>query len=368
MRGGYLAQIVAPCTPARVFRLQTDTLTPEVRHVRILGLSLVAVFALGTVAATSALAEKPLSEAALAKLYKPFSACPFNETDAEGYKPEECIFASTAGGKEGGEYTVGSITIPLSKKIILQGGENEEEESNKGGEGGRGAWFEATNNETLVAPPLNVPGGLSNRIASQPYWPAGLKESFANAKKNHELTATESLQLAGKPWVNRANLLEEKRTAFYLPMKVVVNSPWLTTLGGGTCHIGSAEHPIVVELTSDESTGPFPYEYNTSHGAKGELKFSDSFNEVKIINSTLVDNKYAVETGAEGCGGAYESFVDHAISTAAGVPAPAGANSVILKGTLFNANTTRTACVLGVYTKNSKEECETKAKEEGLNL
>ena len=340
------------------------------RHVRILGLCLVAVFAMGATTAGSAMAEKALSPKQLGKLYSSFKQCPVEEL-----KTEQCIAAETSGGKNGGEYTVGSITIPLSKKILLQGGEKEvyhgevteeEAESIYGYplENGAGIWYEAKNGETLVSPPLKVPGGLANRIAPQPYWPAGLAESFESAKKNHELSATETLQLAGRPWISRTNLLEENHTAFHLPMKVVVNSPWLTTLGGGTCQIGSTEHPISVELTSGESTGPFPYEYNTSHGAKGELYFSDNFNEVKIINSTLVDNTYAVTTGAEGCGGSYESYVDNAIDRAAGVPSPAGANNVILKGTLYDGNAGRTACVLEEYVpgRHSKEECEERYK------
>ena len=348
------------------------------RHVRILGLCLVAAFAMSALAATSAGAERPLSEAALAKLYKPLSQCPTGAKDSEGLEPGTCVFAETLGGKNGGEYTVGSITIPLSKKIILQGGENEAYGIRHHEEEGRGEWFGASNGETLVSPPLAVPGGLVNRIKPQPYWPTALKESYETARKNKELTATETLQLAGTPWVNRANLLEMQHKegepgliAFHLPMKVVVNSPWLTTLGGGTCHIGSTEHPIVVELTSGQSTGPFPYEYNTSHGLNYEARgvtFKDSFNIVEVPGSTLVNNTYAVETGAEGCGGSYESLVDHAISTAAGIPAPSGANSVILRGNLLNGNAERADCVLGKDEQLSKEQCETKAKEEGLNL
>ena len=59
----------------------------------------------------------------------------------------------------------------------------------------------------------------------------------------------------------------------------------------------------------------------------------DDFNYAELQGSTLVNNTYAVTTGAEGCGGAFESYVDHAVSTAAGVPDASGQNSVILTGT-----------------------------------
>ncbi len=343
------------------------------RHVRILGLCLVAAFAMSAIAAVPAMASESetgcnghpqCNVKQLDKLYSHFSQCP-----AENPKIGTCVFAETAGGKKGGEYTVGSITIPLNKKIILQGGEREvakiperekEAEEDYPGEStggfsslgerfskeGVGIWFGPTNgSETLVAPPLKVPGGFAKRIAPQPYWPQALTEKFEAAKKTHELTATETVELAGRPWISRANLLREEKTAYHLPMKVTVNSPFLTSLGGGICHVGSNEHPIIVELTSGTSTGPYPYEYNTSHGAAPAFFLKDNDNYVTIPNSTLVDNTFAVTTGAEGCGGEYESYVDRAISTAAGVPSPAGANSVILTGILYNSGSERTACV-----------------------
>ena len=242
--------------------------------------------------------------------------------------------AQTAGGKTGGQFTVGSITIPLSKKITLQGGQTQEGYDFYG-EGKLPEQFAEPENsaETLLAAPLKVPGGFVNRIAPQPYWPAALEESFENAKKNHELSATETLELAGTPEVAPDNLINEEYTAFELPMKVRVTSPWLTTLGGGPCDVGSDEHPIIVDLTSGTSTGPSPYEYNTSHGAVGKIHFKDELNYVELKGSTLVNNTYAVTTGAEGCGGEFEPYVDRAVSTAAGVPDASGQNSVILTGT-----------------------------------
>ena len=130
-------------------------------------------------------------------------------------------------------------------------------------------------------------------------------------------------------------------------MKVRVNSPWLTTLGGGPCHVGSNEHPIIVDLTSGASTGPFPYEYNTSQGNVGEIAFKDEFQYVEITHSTLVNSTYAVTTGAEGCGGEFESTVDHAISTAAGVPDLSGQNTVTLTGTQKVATSERTKQIIG---------------------
>ena len=312
------------------------------RHVRMLGLCLAAVLAMSMVVAGSAMAEeKPLTQKQLEKLYAPFGACPYNNPEVG-----ICVHAQTSGGKNGGQFTVGSITIPLSKKITLQGGLTW---AGYGNEPALSGFIEPENSaETLISPPLKVPGGFVNRIAPQPYWPTALKESFASAKKNKELTATETLELAGTPELSPDNLLFEEGTAFELPMKVRVNSPWLTTLGGGTCYVGSDEHPIIVDLTSGESTGPFPYEFNTGHGQNfSELHFKDNFDDVELLDSTLVNNTYAVPTGAEGCGGEFESYVNRAVSTAAGVPDASGSNSVVLTGTQKVATAERTKEIIG---------------------
>lgn len=295
----------------------------------MLGLCLVALFTIGAAAAVPALASKE-NEKRLEKLYSVYKNCPINNPVVN-----ECIFAQTAGGKNGGQYTVGSITVPLSKSIVLQGGVKFNEET------GEEVFIAPETGGALEAPPLKVPGGLAHRVTPQPFWPTALKESYESAKANQELTATETLELAGEPGISRTNLLEESGTAFYLPMKVHVNSPWLTTLGGNTCYVGSNEHPIIVKLTTGQSTGPFPYEFNTGHGSVGNIEFFDEFADIVLANSTLVDDEYAVSTGAEGCGGEFASYIDPAISAAAGVPAPSGANNVVLKGTLNDTEATR---------------------------
>lgn len=306
------------------------------RHVRTLGLCLIAAFAVSAMAAVPALAK----EWSLNKIYSPFKACPFNNPEVS-----ICVHAETYGGKTGGQFTVGSITIPLSKKITLQGGMTE---AGYTGETPLEGFFEPENGEgTLLSAPLKVPGGFAHRISPQPYWPTALRESYEAAKKNKELTATETLELAGTPEISPGNLLSAEGTAFELPMKVRVSSPWLTTLGGSTCYVGSNAHPIVVDLTSGVSTGPFPYEYNTSQGAVGELAFRDNFNYVEISHDTLVNNTYEVTTGAEGCGGEFESYVNRAVSTAAGVPDAAGANTVILTGVQKVSVAERTKEVIG---------------------
>ena len=96
--------------------------------------SLIAVFALGAVVAGPALAKKAHVPGTLEGEWKPYSHCPiynpeFLNPPAEfgglkhaGGEQIYCLFGQTAGGKEGGSFTVGGVSVPLNKKITIQGG------------------------------------------------------------------------------------------------------------------------------------------------------------------------------------------------------------------------------------------------------
>ena len=46
------------------------------------------------------------------------------------------------------------------------------------------------------------------------------------------------------------HLLLEEGAAFTLPLRVILSGPWLDSLGGGQCTIGTEEHPVIQHLTS----------------------------------------------------------------------------------------------------------------------
>ena len=152
------------------------------KHVRILGVCLVAVFAMGALAA-SALATPGL---------KVFQNCAVNATEAVGDPGNpigpggQCIYATTEKGAEAGSFTVGDITVPFSKQVVLQF---------------RSVLNFETEREYFVAPLHGVPAiaPTAELVPGEPIanitpaeqeelgWPEGLKYSYSQAQKHHEV-------------------------------------------------------------------------------------------------------------------------------------------------------------------------------------
>jgi len=298
----------------------------------MLGLCLLAVFAIGAIASTAALAHEP---GQLSGEWKVFKACPYNNPEIIAKRQEGngiCFAGVTSGGPAGGHFSLGRVSVPLSKKIILQGAAIEDVGSSmrllppENGE------------EVLVAPELVVPGGLkvvSENIRSA--WPEALKTSFNEAVKNKETGLKVKIEVAGgnrlfeeTEALSVEHLIEEEGTAFELPLKVRLISPWLAKLGGGVCTVGTDEHPVVQHLTTGPSGG--------LHGEAGHVTFNKFFTRAAVTSDTLVDNTWPVEEAVTGCGGAYEEYVDSALNKVLGTPSPAGAGQTILTGTTYAGN------------------------------
>jgi hypothetical protein len=307
-----------------------------VRHVRMLGLCLVAAFAVSAMAAVPALAHKESFEQYLNtnSSYEVYKYCPYANAETEN-----CYFAQTSGGKNGGFFELGGVRVPLSKPITLQGGFY--------GVGAGIKLLPATNGgETLESPELKVPGGLgliTPRIEEQAEWPASLMQAAKEAKRNKEAGLDVKIELAGgnrlyelTGALDSENLLEEEGPAYQLPLKVKITGPFLASLGGGPCEIGNEEHPIMQDLTSEGS------------GAAGSFAEGFEFFQVGLNESRLVALNWPVEieAAAKGCGGAYESYVDHALNILLEVAShPEGATYygrtglTVLQGHLMVANT-----------------------------
>lgn len=326
----------------------------SVRHARILGLCLVAAFAMSAVAAVPALAKKAHVPGTLEGEWAVYKDCPLNNpeftnpaTEFDGktlFEPTGfCIQAHTAGGKEGGHFTVGAVTVPLSKPVTLQGGVI----FYNGPESAEGHFFAAEGGETLASPELTVPKGINlitPAIQAAAGWPRALEESFDYAKLHKETALKAKISVAGgnllyeeTDALSTQNLIEERGSAFTLPLKVTLSGPWLQTLGGGPCTVGSETHPVVQHLTSGTSEAPFPFEGNTAKGEVTGLTANPAFSNI-TLHSKLVDSTWPVETEAEGCGGAFESYVDVALNKVLEIPAPAGKSTTVLTGTLHSGN------------------------------
>ncbi|HEX3909778.1 MAG TPA: hypothetical protein VHW67_03625 [Solirubrobacteraceae bacterium] len=243
---------------------------------------------------------------------------------------ETCYAGITLGGKTGGSFEFGRVNVPLSKSIALQGTfEGEEEEIRL---------FPASHGyETLDAPELPVTDGIKlfdQSTQEQEEWPAGLIESWNEAKKNKETAVNVKIEMAGNGCyeelgcIDTEHLLERSGSAFKLPLKVKVTGPWLEKLGGGPCYIGSDENPIHINLTTAGS------------GAPGNLSFNKTFTKVAILGSRLVDVGWKIEPASypTGCGGAYESYVDASLTHVLELDHhPSQTGTVVLKGDLYTA-------------------------------
>ncbi len=297
------------------------------RHVRILGLCLVAVLAVSAAGASSALAVKNPT-----KSVRIFKNCPVSGISEQNGLPNNlCIFAATE-LKEGGSFTVGPITVPITKQIVLQYGLAENEETGEEG------YVAPTHGVEAIAPtPEPVPGEPIGNISAAEQeelgWPESLKYSYAQAQKKHLVKKVyESIELAGVPKTSRANLLFQEGTAVEAPVKIKGENKWLSKLGD-VCYIGSDEAPIVQHLVSGTSTSPLTGE--EIHGSVGELEFLREFQEVILSHTDLVDNTYAVPAAV--CTGPYSSVISATINKVFGLPAVAGASKTEIKGSLYNS-------------------------------
>ncbi len=226
-----------------------------------------------------------------------YRACDYSRAIAER---ETCYAGVTNGGKSGGFFEYGKVKVPLSKSIILQGGFE--------GEGTEIKAFPAANGyKTLDAPPMPVTGGIKlfdKATQAQANWPAAMAESWKEAIKNKEADVEATIEMAGNGCfeelgcLNTFNLLTRQGVAFKLPLKVKITAPWLEKLGSEPCYIGSDEHPIRINLTTEGA------------GAAYELKFNEAFSQI-VLPSRLVDVGWTIEPASDptGCSGPYGSYL-----------------------------------------------------------
>jgi hypothetical protein len=292
----------------------------------MLGLGLVAALVAVAFTASSALAIKNPTTSA-----KIFANCPVHG-EAEGLPDAACTVGLTE-PNEGGRFTVGPITVPITKQIVLQYGlaQNEEETL---------LFIPPANGAEAITPtPEKVPGEpiahITEAEQNELGWPETMKYSYKQAQK-HGLVKTsfETIEQAGnKIETSIERILEESGAGVEVGVKIKAENKWLSQLGD-VCYVGSASEPIMQHLTSGESVSPFNGE--TLHGSKGELNIQHEGQEVVENGSNLVDNTYAVP-GAS-CTGPNASVVAATIDKEFDIPQPAGASVTEIKGALYLAS------------------------------
>ncbi len=247
------------------------------------------VATLSLAAALASLAAPAPASAGLQQELAVFGECPVNVA-----KVARCVYSKVTGG----EFTLGSKTVAISKPVILQGGLSSVSPD----------LVPAANGETLSKTPLTVPGGL-----------VGV-EGLGG-----EVTAT--AELAGPVALSSVNLLDGEGTAASLPLMVKLGNPLL----GEGCYIGSGSEPVEVQLTTGTTSPPSPNKPIT--GSPGHFSVVAGGRIELITDNSLVGNSFAVP-GANGCGGLLALLIDPAVDLSAGIPATAGHNTAIMNGTL----------------------------------
>ncbi|HTU77362.1 MAG TPA: hypothetical protein VMF09_01225 [Solirubrobacteraceae bacterium] len=284
------------------------------RRTLFMGVAIVApVIALGSASPAFAAEHHPTGP------YAVFKDCPLANPAANG-----CVYALT----EGGEFIVGTSTVPIKHTLTLQGGVHVTES-------GVDEFIAAENGETLSKTPQAVPGGLAGLVKC--YEISNIIERvacelvFENGLTGVNAT-TELAGPASSIGLDLNNLIEEKGTAITLPVKVHLENPLL----GSECYIGSNSKPIPLPLTTGTTSPPAPNK--PISGSRGELT-SEEFVLVTRGN-VLVNNSFAAPE-AQGCGGLFSFLIDPLVNAKLGLPSSAGHNTAILKGALKLAETSR---------------------------
>lgn len=257
--------------------------------------------------ASSALAKSPKGE------FIVFSQCP-TETATT------CFYLSSTGG----ELVLHKVTIPFTKTIVVQGGIKRNSET------GAETFIGALNGETLSKTPQTLPGGLLSLLScseiSNPIEKASCQAELESGQTGVSVIA-ELAKPASEIGISKTNFFKEEGVALQLPVKLKLENPFL----GPSCYIGSSANPVVWPLTTGTTNPSLPNK--PIKGTKGTVEILEGGTLEKAIGASLVENDFSAP-GATGCGGIYASLIDPIVNSKIGLPAPAGTNTVIVKGTV----------------------------------
>ncbi len=274
---------------------------------RMLGALVATMIAAGVLAASAS--ATPTGE------YANFKFCPLSTPGVVS-----CIYSTTTGG----EVKIGNTVVPITNPIVLQGGLKQNAETFAT------EWVNASGGPTLSNSPETVPGGLLGIVAPE-FLPEFLRVIF-NEIINHGPTGvTATTELVGTPQFNFFALLTGAGPGIVLPTRVKLSN---TFLGSG-CYIGSASHPVTLNLTTGTTAPPPPNTPIT--GFRGTIESRNEGNLILDTGNKLVDNSFAAP-GATGCDGIFELLVDLAVNAKLGLPSAAGHNTAILTGNLQQAS------------------------------
>jgi hypothetical protein len=221
--------------------------------------------------------------------YSQFAGCP-------GPKEDPAVVACIRAEITGGEFKIGTKSVPVSHPLVLSGGAGEELSG-----------FAANSKGGLSSAKLQVPGGVIGLTGLD--W-------LVNFLNIEQLKLFAEPQLAGQP-----ELLNVEQVR--LPIKVhLINS-----VLGNNCYIGSNSDPIVLNLTTGTTSPPSPAKPIT--GTVPTYEYESSLGILRGVGGTFVDNAFSAP-GATGCQLNLFGFIPVGLNTVvnleSGLPAEAGTN------------------------------------------
>jgi hypothetical protein len=319
-----------------------------VRHVRMLGLCLVAIFAMSAtmvvIAAPAQAAcnqeckEQKAKEKQEAKekkehereeqgksQWRKFIQCPDNPS----FAMSACVY-----GEAGPEsfFQAGKVTVHFVKTVKLSVGLKENEET------GTLTTYPALNGQSISkeaepAPALNE--DIDTTLLSTQCG-EGVQSACAELARYEayvagggSMKATATIELAttgvGGIQITDSALLAETGAAFVFPVMIHLSNKFV----GKTCYVGSTAAPVVVPFTTGTTSPEPPNE--PIHGQVGEIT-EPLENTLELHDPILVNNEYAAP-GVHGCG--INGHLNGALDSALGLPSPAGSNTTELIGKLY---------------------------------
>lgn len=268
---------------------------------------------------TVALAAVVFASSALASSHNPkgefaqFGECPLNRPPIT-----DCVVSVS----NGGEFTVGTKTVPLVNPVTLQGGFE--------GASPEVKFYGAENGDTLSKTPQPVPGGLLGLLNCKQQTNPVIKALCEVALENGLTGVNAIVELTGPSKgltnidLNTENLLFEEGTTLGLPVKIKLENPTL----GSNCYIGSDKSPVQLKFTTGTS--------GSLKGSSGELSFNEAFTLITVSGAKLVDGTFAAPA-ASGCGGILSILVNPVVNAVLGLPSASGKNEATLEGKLQDA-------------------------------
>ncbi len=267
-----------------------------------MGLSLVVASAVSLALAASSNAAGPTGD------YAQFAHCPVNNPVVVS-----CLYSEVTSGS----IKLGTSTVPINKKIVLQGGLYPDASFNY-------HFVDAVGADSLSKTGLDVPGGLLGIMQASGFTGALLAAFEAAVHSVNGVTAT--AELVAPPQINLLNFIIQSGPALTLPVRIHLENPFL----GSSCYIGSSSSPVTFAMTTGTTAPPPPNTPIT--GSTGNTSTSPDGGITQVTGFKLVDNSFSVPA-ASGCGyWPFVSLITAAVNLKEALPSAPGNNAAIFNG------------------------------------